>query len=113
MESAASILAADDDKTDLTETRVQNDLVTDDRPARTYIVLFQLSTQEAADAFVRDLHGAPCTSLDETERYSVYHVVALQADNDGVGQPREIWKFFTQTTQILKTAPSQLLRPYH
>ena len=87
MESAASILAADNgDVFDLTETRVRKELLTkddDDRPSRTYVILFQLSTQEAADMFVRDLHNVPYTSLDETERCSVYHVMAMHAD-DGV-----------------------------
>jgi len=86
MESAASILAADKNDFDLTETRVRQELLTsddDDRPSRTYVILFQLSTQEAADTFVKDLHNVPYTSLDETERCSVYHVVGLEAD-DGV-----------------------------
>ena len=52
----------------------------DDKPSRTYVILFQLSTQEAADIFVKELHDTPYTSLDETQRCSVYHVVAFKAD---------------------------------
>lgn len=52
----------------------------DDKPSRNYLILFRLSTQEAADTFVRELHDKPYTSLDETQRCSVYHVVGFQAD---------------------------------
>ena len=88
METAASILASDkDDNYDLTETRTRQDMLMttddDDRPSRTYVILFQLSTQEAADTFVRELDNVPYTSLDETQKCHVHHVVALQAD-DGV-----------------------------
>jgi hypothetical protein len=50
---------------------------------RTYIILFQLSTEKAATVFVKDLHGKPYTSLDETQVASVFPVVAVHGD-DGV-----------------------------
>lgn len=74
-EGAASILAPDADEHDSSQH------TDDDKPSRTYVILFQLSTQDAANVFVRDLHDVPYTSLDETERCSVYHVVACKADN--------------------------------
>lgn len=45
---------------------------------RTYLVLIELCSEEAADSMVEDLHGQPYTSLDETDTCSVHHVVALQ-----------------------------------
>lgn len=55
----------------------------EDTPSRTYLVLIELTTQEAADLIVEDLHTKPYTYLDETQVCSIYHVIALQG-NDGV-----------------------------
>lgn len=48
-----------------------------------YLVLFELSSEEAAQALVEDLHQKPYTWLDETQVCHVYPVVALQGQ-DGV-----------------------------
>lgn len=50
---------------------------------RTYLILIELCSEEAASQFVGDLHGQPYTILDETDVCSVYHVVAFQGE-DGV-----------------------------
>jgi BRCA1-associated protein len=96
-ESAASILAAEhslveavaatNDRTE-PHTRVQqfSETTTEDTEAsqsRSYVVLFELTDDDAAEQLVQDLHGKPYTSLDETECCSVFHVVALQGE-DGV-----------------------------
>lgn len=52
-------------------------------PSRTYLVLLELSDEEAAHVLVEDLHQKPYTLLDETQLCHVYPVVALQGQ-DGV-----------------------------
>ena len=53
------------------------------KPTRTYLVLFHLLSEKDATTFVEDLHRKPFTSLDETVKCSVHRVVALQGE-DGV-----------------------------
>lgn len=84
-ESAASILAAEQ-----VNTMAESDLVgeglleqKEDPPQRTYLVLFELCDDKAADQLVQYLHSQPYTCLDETQVCSLYHVVALQGE-DGV-----------------------------
>ncbi len=83
IESAASILAA--------ESRVVPDLPPkqslkwsisdmDERPQRSYLVLFHLFTEKDAETMVQDLHGRPYTSLDETVTCSVHTVVGLEGE---------------------------------
>jgi hypothetical protein len=48
------------------------------KPERTYMVLFELYTEEAACLFVDDLHDQPYTFLDDTVKCQVYHVIAIQ-----------------------------------
>ena len=89
MESAASILAADElnPQPDLSDSFVRREFLFDnddsDRPERLYMVLFQLCSEKAANDFVQDLDNKPYTILDETERATVHHVVALRGQ-DGV-----------------------------
>jgi BRCA1-associated protein len=103
MESAASILAADEElesqkqqqrRDSNSESLSKNKhfwdtLDADDtsfsssRPSRTYLVLFELQTEQDAVTFVQELHGQPFTSLDETVTCQVHHVLALQGQ-DGV-----------------------------
>jgi BRCA1-associated protein len=94
MESAASILAEEQIQQRTAAAATATVVVTDvDRHAdtrsrnkeeqhqsreRTYLVLIELCSEEAADVLVEDLHGQPYTSLDETVTCSVHHVVALQ-----------------------------------
>jgi len=52
-------------------------------PARTYVILLELCSVDAAEEFVNDLHGKPYTSLDPTQTCSVYQVLALSGE-DGV-----------------------------
>ena len=96
-ESAASILAAEHSVVEAvndpleTESRVQQFVETtteetnntDAPQSRSYVVLFELTDEDAAQELVEDLHCKPYTSLDETECCSVFHVVALQGE-DGV-----------------------------
>lgn len=56
------------------------DLNITERPSRTYLVLFLLSSQNAVEEFVEDLNGKPYTTLDETVVCSVLPVVALQGE---------------------------------
>jgi BRCA1-associated protein len=100
VESAASILAAESEDLEAQSARRESLLVEKQqqlepnsflwppdndasKPTRTYLVLFHLSSEQDAATFVEDLHGKPFTSLDETEKCSVHHVVALQGQ-DGV-----------------------------
>ena len=69
------IVIADNNNDDTTNTTTG--------PSRTYLVLLELSTEEAAQVFVEDLHCKPYTSLDETQVCYVYHVLALEGE-DGV-----------------------------
>lgn len=119
MESAASILALDKDDDDFcltTETRVRQEMQTrkedDDRPSRTYVILFQLSTQEAADTFVTDLHDVPFTSLDETERCSVYHVAALQ-EEEGVSLMSPFFAPSASDLGLVSTDSNNNSSPHH
>lgn len=52
-------------------------------PSKTYVVLIEMCSVDAAEAFVEDLHGRPFTSLDPTQKCSVYQVLALSGE-DGV-----------------------------
>jgi BRCA1-associated protein len=96
-ESAASILAAehslveevnDPRKTrtrvqQFVETMVEGETDASEPQSRSYVVLFELTDEDAAQQLVEDLHCKPYTSLDETECCSIFHVVALQGE-DGV-----------------------------
>ena len=52
-------------------------------PSRSYLVLFELSTEQGAQQLVQYLHGQPFTCLDEEQTCSLYHVIALEGQ-DGV-----------------------------
>lgn len=54
-----------------------------DVPCRTYLVLLELCSIDAAEAFVDDLHDKPYTSFDLSQRCSVHHVLAVTGE-DGV-----------------------------
>lgn len=45
---------------------------------RSYLILFDLLTEEDANIMVEDLNGRPYTSLDETDTCTLQHVVALE-----------------------------------
>jgi BRCA1-associated protein len=139
VENAASILAADeelqiDSRTASTAAQKDGpkrkgpdiiDNKKDDRdedncslPSRTYLVLLELCSVDAAEAFVDDLHGKPYTSLDETQTCSVYHVLALSGE-DGVSllspffapsaksrSPKEAKNSNTASEEILRAASS-------
>ena len=102
MENAAYILAADEKQETAAAATTTNSNTTnaniipsdkidgkekgDDNasiPSRTYLVLLELCSKEAAEGFVEDLHGQPYTSLDETQTCSVHQVLALTGE-DGV-----------------------------
>eukprot|EP00980_Cylindrotheca_fusiformis_P006251 scaffold1338_cov121-Cylindrotheca_fusiformis.AAC.1 len=53
----------------------------DEEMDKTYLVLFQMTTPVAADAFYHDLDGRPYTFLDETITCTVLPVVALKGHN--------------------------------
>jgi BRCA1-associated protein len=55
----------------------------DRRSGRTYLVLFQMTSQEDADTLVDDLNGQPYIAFDDQDTCMVEHVVALQGE-DGV-----------------------------
>ena len=46
-----------------------------------YHILFILDSDESAKAFVSDLHHRPYTTLDESERCSVYHASHVRGEN--------------------------------
>jgi BRCA1-associated protein len=99
-ENAASILAAEqgsssssasrnnmDDQNSPTTPRKQQPQVTTDtdesnlsESSRSYLILFEMTTEEAAVVLVEDLHRKPYTSLDTTCCCNVFHVVALQGE---------------------------------
>ncbi|EEC48058.1 predicted protein [Phaeodactylum tricornutum CCAP 1055/1] len=87
--NAASILASD---VEVSEAAIDpkahmEQLLEDDgaehHPCRTYLVLLEACSPEAAKDLVQDLRGMPYTFLDETQTCSVFHVVALEGA-DGV-----------------------------
>ncbi|CAB9503908.1 RING finger protein ETP1 [Seminavis robusta] len=106
-ENAASILAADDTQQQSTsnnhdihktengvkESQQQDNHTSDSNnhhhknsrvsSTRSYLVLLELCSVDAAEAFVEDLHGKPYTSLDPTQKCSVHQVLALTGE-DGV-----------------------------
>lgn len=90
MEDAASIFALDEEQqaanAAVVEAIVPSSDDDDDNvsvPSKTYVVLLELCSVDAAEAFVEDLHGRPFTSLDPTQKCSVYQVLALSGE-DGV-----------------------------
>ena len=104
MESAASILAAERERSvaavakhevpddgniaeytvsDSEIDYINNSSQNHQRPERSYLVLIELCSEDAAAEMVQDLDGQPYTILDETEKCSVHHVVALEGV-DGV-----------------------------
>jgi BRCA1-associated protein len=119
MESAASILAADEELESQKQQQQQRDsnteslskkkhfldnmLDADDtsfsssHPSRTYLVLFELQTEQDAVTFVQELHGQPFTSLDETVTCQVHHVLALQGQ-DGVSVMSPFFAPLTKST---------------
>mmetsp|Transcript_62678 Transcript_62678/g.152579 ORF Transcript_62678/g.152579 Transcript_62678/m.152579 type:complete len:1219 (+) Transcript_62678:11-3667(+) len=72
-------ICQEDDKRNV----VQGDIDAPESTSRTYIVLFQLASQEAVDGFVNDLDGRPYIPFDDTEVCSVQYVVAMEGE-DGV-----------------------------
>jgi len=50
---------------------------------RSYLVLVELATEEAANEMVEDLHLKPFTCLDDTQTCNVHRVIALKGE-DGV-----------------------------
>jgi hypothetical protein len=52
-------------------------------PSRTYLILFEMQDEAAADQLVELLHGQPYTCLDENQKCSLHRVVAIRGD-DGV-----------------------------
>lgn len=75
-ESAASILAGE-------QTQDLSEQSGDARPSLNYVVLFELSSEEAASLLVDDLHEKPFTILDETQVCNIHRVAALEG-SDGV-----------------------------
>lgn len=57
-----------------------SDVAEEQRPHRSYLVLFHLLSEEDAEAMVEDLHGRPYTSLDETVTCSAHTVIALEGE---------------------------------
>jgi BRCA1-associated protein len=80
MESAASIIANEEQQSAAATSTLQVSSSTQNQPSRTYLVLFELTSEAAADQMIQYLHGQPYTCLDETQVCSIYHVVALQGD---------------------------------
>jgi RING-H2 zinc finger domain/Zn-finger in ubiquitin-hydrolases and other protein len=113
MESAASILAQEQEQqitNRCKEGAMRNGLPTNEplrAPERTYLVLMELCSEEAARELVLDLHGQPYTSLDETVTCSVHVVVALQ----GVAGVSLMSPFFAPSTAAarLQLVPQQAL----
>jgi BRCA1-associated protein len=73
--------------------------------SRSYLVLLELCSVDAAEAFVQDLHGKPYTALDPTQKCSVHQVLAISGE-DGV---RLLSPFFapsakTTTKATIKSA---------
>jgi hypothetical protein len=124
MEHAASILAQEQERQITTTAAAAAAAATHTldgfhrRPAneplraeRTYLVLMELSSEEAARELVLDLHGQPYTSLDETVTCSVHHVVAVQ----GVAGVSLMSPFFAPLTaarlQLVQQASSSSSSP--
>lgn len=105
MESAASILAEEQQRNSAKEERRnQHSKNKVQRHERTYLVLIELCSEEAADELVEDLHGQPYTSLDETETCNVHHVVALQ----GVAGISLMSPFFAPSSSQMLSSPSNV-----
>ena len=109
METAASILAAEHELA--TAAEVKSNTFADDTTAeaaemdkgesrsqlynRTYLVLIELTTEDAAAEMVQDLDGQPYTIMDETVTCSAHHVVALE----GVAGVALMSPFFAPQTE--------------
>jgi len=76
-----------------------DDDTTSNQPSRTYVVLLELCSTDAAEALVEDLHGKPFTSLDPTQTCSVFQVLALTGE-DGVSL---LSPFFAPTAKSTTT----------
>lgn len=124
MESAATIFAADEvqlaelaeknsnelDKEPCPRDRDESlDDDTNEPPPRTYLVLVELTTDKAAEVFVKNLHGKPYTILDETVTCRVHHVVALQGEG-GVSPMRPFLTPSLPSSPSTGTSQSGLLQ---
>jgi BRCA1-associated protein len=79
MGGAAPDLASDS----LGDTFLADSDKKDQKRGRTYLVLFQMASEEDAGTFVEDLNGKPYIAFDDQDLCSVEHVVALEGE-DGV-----------------------------
>lgn len=106
MECAASILASEQRRTAAEENQHNEHFDENEtqHQERTYLVLIELCSEEAADALVEDLHGQAYTSLDETETCSVHHVVALK----GVAGVSLMSPFFAPSSPQILPSSSNL-----
>lgn len=78
-------------------------------PSRTYLVLFEMCDEAAAEQLVGLLHGQPYTCLDESQVCSLYHVAAIHGD-DGVSL---MSPFFASIATKTESTPSNALSSRH
>lgn len=78
-------------------------------PSRTYLVLFEMCDEAAAEQLVGLLHGQPYTCLDESQVCSLYHVAAIHGD-DGVSL---MSPFFASSATQTATQPSNPVSSHH
>jgi BRCA1-associated protein len=119
-EKAALIFAADEDRDQKFEGTLvsqDQDEVPDHRTISvhestspsssdvvTYVVLFEMMSEETMRALINDLHGQPYTSLDETSVCNIFQVVALR----GTGGVSLISPFLHHSSLILSASPKRV-----
>lgn len=116
MEGAASILAAEQHQAQGSSRNAmdENEMLNSSEHHRnghhdrSYLVLIELSSEEAAEEMVRDLDGEPYTILDETVTCTVHHVVALE----GVAGVTLMSPFFAPHTEASSSGKLEIL-PSH
>ncbi|GKY93503.1 hypothetical protein MPSEU_000317700 [Mayamaea pseudoterrestris] len=89
MENVASVHDAEEDEVagsqlDLVASDNRRQPVKNEPVMRTYLILFQLDSDAAAEQIIQFLHNQPYSCLDETQICNIYPVVALQTDDDAV-----------------------------
>lgn len=103
----------------------EDDAMERGRPSRLYMVLVLLSTKQAAESFVRNLHGKPFTSFEKNIVANVYHVIKIEGnccdiDDDGRGNdhgsycsPLSLSRMGTMAKGASFTSQSLLLNNQH
>jgi BRCA1-associated protein len=104
--AAAAVLDASFSASSSSFDQHKHELDKDRSNERTHLVLIELSSEQAANELVRDLHGQPYTSLDDTVVCQVQRVLALE----GIAGVSLMAPFFASPAASTTAAPNKATR---